>query len=397
MRIVHVATGAYSVPPIGAGGSERVIYSLTERLSELGCNVDVIDIRADVHRGLESRVIFHEVWNPPFAGKGLLRHVIRISSFAILAMFRLRQLVRSNGVDVIHTHSQFPGAAVLLANRLFRWNIPHVHTTHNSYLVMCPTLANKLKHILEVIVFRKASHIVALTATVRQQLISKFGVDDARSRVIPNGVEIEDIADFIATNPYQARADKVVLCPARICPRKNQLVLLQAVPKVLAICPNTKFIFVGPIEDRPYFNSLDKFMTDENLSSAVEFTGEVPREHLYELYQNATVFVLPTLYENQPLVVLEAMAFGLPTIASKIGPIEDIVKLEEGSVVLIDPSNPGEIADAVIRLLKDEAVRQELSAKGRKLVSERFDWRQVARETLNLYAQLGRTTIRKAC
>jgi glycosyltransferase involved in cell wall biosynthesis len=385
MRVIHVATGAYSVPPTGAGGVERVIYSLTQHLSELGYDVSVIDIKAKAHQGAESKVLFHEVWNPSLADKGLFRHIIRVSVFAILALFKLRRLVKSSSIDIIHTHSQFPAVAVLLANRLFRWNIPHVHTIHNSYLVMCPTLINRLKHILEVIVLKKATHIVALTDTVRGQLISSFGVDSARITVIPNGVEVEDIIKFIAHNPRQTGPGKMVFCPARICARKNQLAVLQAAPEVLNMYPETKFIFVGPIEERPYFNSLSKFVLDKNLSHAVEFAGEVSRERLYDLYQNATVFALPTLYEAHPLVVLEAMSFGLPVVASRIGPIEDVVKLEEGSAILIDFNKPDEIAGAIIQIFENEELRQELSARGKKLVLGRFSWRQIAAETLKLY------------
>ena len=162
------------------------------------------------------------------------------------------------------------------------------------------------------------------------------------------------------------------------------------------IYPETKFIFVGPIEERPYFSILSKFVLDKNLSHAVEFAGEVSRERLYELYQKATVFALPTLYEMQALVVIEAMAFGVPVIASRIGPVEDTVKMEEGSAMLVDPNNPEEIAGAVIRVFENEALRRELSAKGEKLVSQRFTWGQIAAETLKLYDRLKVAPVPKA-
>jgi len=391
MKVIHIATGAYSVPPAGAGGAEKVIYSLTEHLSRLGCDVSVIDIKAKEHQGLKSGVTFHEVREPPIADKGLPHHVIRLSIFAILAIFKLRTLVKNNKIDIIHTHNQFSAAAILLANKLFHWNIPHIHTTHNSYIVMRPTLANKLKNILEVIVFKKANHIIAQTNTVRQQLTSKFNVSPARITVIPNGIELEDITEFIANNPDQGSPGKVVLCPARICPRKNQLSLMNAIPIVLKAHPQAKFVFVGPVEDKAYFDTLHKFAADENLSGIVEFTGEVSPKQLYPLYQNATVFVLPTLYESGLLVHLEAMAFGLPVIISRIATIENTVELEKGSALLIDPNNPNEIADAIIQVLGDETLRQELSNKGKKLVWERFNWQQIATETLNLYNGLKAT------
>jgi len=374
VKVVHIATGACSVPPAGAGGVENVIYFLTRRLSELGCDVGVIDVKAEVHEGLQSGVTFYECWDPPLAEKVWLRHAIRVWVFAILAIFKLWHLVRNKNVDIIHTHNQF--------------SAPHVHTIHNQDLVICPTLVNRLKHVLEVIVLKKATHIVALTDTVRRQLVSGFNVDAAKVTLLPSGVEVEDIARFVASNPCQTSHDKVVLCPARICPRKNQLALLKAVPEVLDGYPETRFVFVGPIEDGSYANTLKRFVLDKGLSHAVAFTGEVSREYLYHLYQSATIFVLPTLYETQGLVVIEAMAFGLPVVASRIGPIEDIVRLGEGGAILIDPCSQKEIVSAIIRLLEDEGLRQELSARGKRLVSGRLAWGQIARETLNLYAKL---------
>jgi len=395
MKVIHVATGGYSVPPTGAGGAEKVIYSLTEHLSRLGCDVSVIDIKAKEHQEPKSGVTFHEVWEPPLADKGFLRHVIRVSIFAILAIFKTRHLIKNGEIDIIHTHNQFSAAAILVANKVFHWNIPHVHTTHNSYLVMRPTLTNKLKNILEVIVFKKANHIIAQTDTVRQQLTSKFNVSSARITVIPNGVELEDITEFMGNNPDQGSPSKVVLCPARICPRKNQLSLMKAIPTVLKAHPEVKFVFVGPVENKAYFDTLHKFATDENLSRIVEFTGEVPRERLYALYQDSAVFALPTLYESGLLVHLEAMAFGLPVIISRIDTIENTLEAEKGSAMLIDPNNQSEIADAIIKVLGDETLRQELSNKGKKLVWEKFNWRQIATETLNLYNRVKATTAQK--
>lgn len=100
------------------------------------------------------------------------------------------------------------------------------------------------------------------------------------------------------------------------------------------------------------------------------------------------ILVFPTLYEVQPLVHLEAMAFGLPVVASRIPEIEETMQSGEASAILVDPNNPDEIAHAILQLLGDEALRHQLSASGQKLVAERFDWTQIARQMLNLYAQL---------
>ncbi|MCL0041198.1 glycosyltransferase [Dehalococcoidia bacterium] len=96
------------------------------------------------------------------------------------------------------------------------------------------------------------------------------------------------------------------------------------------------------------------------------------------------MFVFPTLYETQGRPVLEAMAFGLPAIVSKIGPIEDIVKLEEGSAILVNPNDPNEIADAILQVLRNQALSRQMSIKGRKLAGN-FDWKTIAEKLGRIY------------
>lgn len=186
----------------------------------------------------------------------------------------------------------------------------------------------------------------------------------------------------------QANSDRMIFYPALINPRKNQKAIIESIPQVLKACPECKFVFAGAVDDRVYFNTIQRFVEEHGLSPHVEFTGELSTEPLYKLYQDATIFVFPTRYETQGMVLVEAMAFGLPVIASRISPIMDVVSLEEGSALIIDPDNPEEIARAIIRLLQDEPLRNELSAKGRKLASTRFPWSQVAEDMLVMYEEL---------
>ncbi|MCL0091510.1 glycosyltransferase family 4 protein, partial [Dehalococcoidales bacterium] len=178
----------------------------------------------------------------------------------------------------------------------------------------------------------------------------------------------------------------IIFYPARICPRKNQLALIKAIPEVLKKISPVKVILAGPIEDKRYLQNIKEFSEKQGID--IEIRNEIPREEVYELYQKAKLFVFPTFSEILPAVLLEAMAFGMPVVASKIGPIEDIVKLEPGSAILIDPNNPDEIAEAIIRVLENEELRKELSRKGRKLVLEHFRWEQIANEILKVYDQV---------
>jgi len=158
------------------------------------------------------------------------------------------------------------------------------------------------------------------TDYIQQELISRFGIEASRTTQVYMGIDMEGIISAIHVNSSgrAASQDKIVFCVARIQPRKNQLAVVKAIPRILHAHPEVKFVFSGPIDDPAYLSLMRKFVEDNQLSEQVEFTGEISGQSLRELYRKASMFVFPTLHEIQPVALLEAMAFGLPVIASRI-------------------------------------------------------------------------------
>jgi glycosyltransferase involved in cell wall biosynthesis len=393
VRIVHVGpAGSIGVQPTGAGGIEKAVYFLARYQGEMDNDVHVIDIKADVHKKLSTRIHFHEVRLPPFKDKGVVRHLIRAAFFCLGMVLTLRRLERQKKIDIIHTHQQFPLAAALAAKKLLRWKTPIIHTVHNPWILYTDR-GHRLGNIFETSALKRVEHVTMPTEYIQRELIRRFGIAPARTSRVYYGINTEDILQHIHANPREAkdasdRRDKIVFCAARIQPRKNQMAVVRAVPEVLAACPEARFVFSGPFDDPDYHREMMKFVEDKRLKDRVEFTGQVSQETLYDLYQKATIFVFPTLYEIQPVAVPEAMAFGLPVAASRIGPIQDIVSLEKDCALLFDPADTGEIAGVIIRLLRDETLRRELAARGRKLAYEKFTWEESAREMLKIYERI---------
>jgi len=389
MKVIHIACGNTPIQPTGAGGVQKDLYFLTKYLSQLDCNAGVIDISPEVHRKLQTGAKIHTVWNPPISGEfcGTRSHIIKVCIFSILAAFRLYWLLKEDKIDIIHTHGQFPGAAILVFKWLLGWSHAIVHTIHSSHILMNPTKVNKLKYFLEVIVLNKVDLVITETETGRRQLESVFNIKPEKIAVVPQGLNLTEINDFVEKNRVDAREDKghVVLYVGRVCPRKNQLLLIKAVPKVLQRFLKTRFVFVGPIEDSSYFGRISRLIKNGKLDSSVEFTGEFTGNRLFETYKNASIFAFPTLYETQGVVLLEAMAFGLPVVASDIGPIRDVVSLEKDSALLVDPDHVDAIADAIIQLLGDESLKEKLITRGKNLVSSKFSWPQIANRMLGVY------------
>ncbi len=344
MRIVHLGTGFLPVSSTTGRSVEETIYQLTRHVTRVGADVQVFDISDPGGERGDTGARFHEVRSLPLRGSNVFSYFLKVVWFSLRLLPALRRLVRSGDIDVIHAHSQFPAAAVLLTRKLLRRKVPVVYTAHNPYLLTPPGLANWLKHtLMEGWVLRRVDRVMAQTEAVGRELSRRFRIPQDRIECVFAGIDLAAIDDFIEHHPRQENGHRTVLCPAVINPRKNQAAVVDSIPRILEACPGCRFVFAGSIDDRTYFDYLQKSVLEHGLSSCVEFTGQLPTEPLYQQYRNATVFVFPTHYESQGKVLIEAMAFGLPVIASRIGPIMDVVSLEEGSAVLVDPDNTEEI------------------------------------------------------
>ena len=397
MKIVHLGTGFLPVSPASGRSVEETIYQLTRhltremqaRLAETGSDVEVVDMEAPGGDRGDTGARFHEVRSLFLRGSNVLSYFLKVVWFSLRLLPVLRRLIGSGSIAVIHAHSQFPAAAALLARRLSRRKVPVVYTAHNPYLLAPPSLANWLKHtLIEGWVLRRVDRVMAQTEAVGRELSQRFRIPQDRMAQVFAGIDVEAIDDFIKHHPRQENGHRTVLCPAIINPRKNQMAVVESIPGVVKECPECRFVFAGAVDDRTYFGDIQRLVFERGLSESVEFTGHLPLAALYQQYRDATALVFPTLYESQGKVLIEAMAFGLPVIASRIGPIQDVVSLQEGSAILVDPHDTEEIARAITGILRDERARNALSARGRELASSRFPWSRTAQETLAVYQDL---------
>jgi glycosyltransferase involved in cell wall biosynthesis len=201
--------------------------------------------------------------------------------------------------------------------------------------------------------------------------------------VIHNGIDPDrfertDRADALARYgvkpPY-------VLFVGRITDQKGIFHLLEAAP---LLPPGVQVVLCASAPDTPEI--------EERLRRAVPqhpnvrwINAMVPVDDVVELYSHAAVFVCPSVYEPFGLINLEAMACETPVVASAVGGILEVV--EDGVTgVLVPPGRPGELADALRRVLADPAMARAMGHAGRRRVEERFSWASVAERTERVYA-----------
>ncbi len=193
--------------------------------------------------------------------------------------------------------------------------------------------------------------------------------------VIPNGVEALPLPP---RNPATACR---FLYSGRLRTRKAVAVLLEAWALVIAEEPEVRLTVVGSGEQR---KALDLQHQRLGLGESVAFTGGVPREEMLRLYNQADVFVLPSIYEGLPLAILEAMAAGLPTVVTKVsGNPEAVSHGETGWVVPAESADA--LATAMLALVRDPAERKAMGLAAAQRLQEYFSIPVVSRQYLSLW------------
>ncbi len=178
----------------------------------------------------------------------------------------------------------------------------------------------------------------------------------------------------------------LIFYPARLIPRKNHIVLIRALAhlKGKAVSDFT-LALTGNIEDTKYFRQIITEIEKNDLSKNVLFLGKISREKLLDLYSQAHVVVLTSLEESFSLVVAEAMATGTPVVASPVGIVPDVIKDGKNGLI-VDPTNPKDIADKLFLLLNDNVLSRTIGAAGQD-VAKQWLPRRVVNDLIALWRE----------
>jgi len=207
-------------------------------------------------------------------------------------------------------------------------------------------------------------------------------IDPSSISVIYNSVDTEK---FSPSRSKSLLEKDIVLFTGRLIAAKGIKYLVEAIPKVLRENPNTLFVFIGPGNSLPYRRRLKELGVPEKNLMFVGYLKE--SSDLVEYYRASSVFVAPTLYENLPIRVLEAMACGVPVIASNVCAIPEVI--DNGvNGILIQPGSIDELADVICCLLGDPGLRRKIGNNARKTVLEKFNWKVNAIKTVKVYQQI---------
>ncbi len=229
---------------------------------------------------------------------------------------------------------------------------------------------------------RRADAIVTPSRNTAEDVLSRTKVDPAKLHVVPLAASLEiEPADPELTLARLKVPEPFVLFVGTLEPRKNLVRLIRAYRRVAATGLPHALVLAGALGWHH-----DALMREIALEGPgdIALTGLLPSEDLDALYRSADVFVYPSLYEGFGLPVIEAMARGIPTVASSASSLPEV----GGDAVLwVNPRSVREIAHAIETVLTDLDLAERLSIQGRRR-AERFSWDETARMTLQVYEQV---------
>ncbi len=216
-------------------------------------------------------------------------------------------------------------------------------------------------------------HVVA--PAIRQHFLKWEPAFGSFIEVFREGVELEEFRLDATSYPNMRQCWQipdhhvVVACVARLVDgMKGQSVLLRSIPKLLEAHPGTVFVFAGEGEGRAL---LEELAADLNVSSAVRFTGHI--DDVAALLSGVDILCHPSLHDGLPNAVVEAMAMGVPVVASRVGAIHELVA-DGISGILVRPNDVNELTSAMDRLLHDDgSLRKRFGAEGRERVQRDWD------------------------
>jgi glycosyltransferase involved in cell wall biosynthesis len=367
-------------PPIG-GGTASANYYVMREMVKRGLSVDLVTStpasnRYEVERLASNAAVYRipiNNQNPHYqTERELLTYIYR-------GFFFIRTLYQGGEpkYDLCHAWSGLPGGALAL---LLKWkrSLPYVLGLRGSdvpgydvrYRWLYPFLSPSLH-----LIWRNAAAITANSYELRS-LANRFSPTMA-IEVIPNGVDLTRFQPALLTRQDPDTTFRI-LCVARLVERKGIGDLISAADRIRQQRPNFKLIFVGRGD---YEAELKATVEGLGLQQWVEFKGVVLHDFMPEIYNQADLFILPSLNEGMSNAVLEAMAAGLPIITTYTGGTAELLR---GNGIIIPKQSSDAIAKAILELWDDDDLRRAMGQRSRK-IAETLTWERVTDEYLNLY------------
>lgn len=304
-----------------------------------------------------------------------IKHPLKFG-FSTLSLIRqLMIFIKTRHVQVIQSHSGHANQLGVAIGKLV--GIPAFPTVHSTMAFVDPRnrwdFRVYLTKMVNVFTYNWAENVLAVSQEIKEIILRTYGLKDSKVLVLKNGIVFDDSltkpADLKNVFPHSEKKMKVVAV-GRLVALKCYDVLVKAVADVVNNgLDNILVMIAGDGEERP---QLEDLIRKHEIGSYVKLLGM--RHDVLELMKASDVFVIPSRYEGLSIAMIEAMACGLPVIASNSPGLREHIKNEENGILFL-AKNHMELAESIIRLANDENLRSILSAGSKKSFLNEYDMR----------------------
>jgi glycosyltransferase involved in cell wall biosynthesis len=228
-------------------------------------------------------------------------------------------------------------------------------------------------------VAKQVPRILTVSSSSKRDIVEQYGLSAEQLAVVPIGV---DHTHFRPLANVARVPGRIMTTASADVPFKGLLPLVEAVAKLRTERPEAHLVVVGRLrKESPVAASIERL----GLGDAVRFESGVSDDRMVELYAEANVAVVPSLYEGFSLPAVEAMACAVPLITTTGGALPEVVGQDGETGLLVPPGDPGALAAAMERVISDDALAARLAEAGRKRILDRFTWRSCATATVEHY------------
>lgn len=364
--------------------------------------------------------------------KGILRRILRATKIVCLpfdpiTFFHSLRILRRTKPDLIHLHNfKVLSFSLVLSAKLLR--IPTLLTVYD-YWFLCPMetlifkenrenqLCQKFhsKQCLTCAEFPRFNFILKVLSTLRRplfnlflkqidaftvlsqssaQILESYGIPDSKIHIIRQPFPLKE-----TLNKQEGEVEKFsILYIGWVQPRKGLHILLQAMPSILKVKPEAKLYVIGEFQDVKYERTIRQLIEENRINSHVSLLGRKPYEEVKNFLERTNVVVIPEQWENMsPVVVVEAMAFGKPIVASRVGGIPEFIS-DGKNGFLVETTNPSEFANKILAMLENNKRAKKMAMQAQKDIIKICNEREILNDLDRLYCSLvkvGRNNVDK--
>jgi mannosylfructose-phosphate synthase len=411
-RFKHIAmlsTHGYfdPIPLLGetdTGGQVLYVLELSKALAKKGVKVDIYTRWFD-----HNRMQINPLKDCPDVRviripAGPWEFVIKEEIYKLLPVLteNLISFINENKLeyDLFHGHYVDAGIVTIEMEKIFRK--PAFFTAHSlgawkrERMDGDPSEMEKLFHFNhriseELRIFRTLRGHTVTSPLQLEKLRELYDYRGDNVEIIPPGVNIHKFKPLPPGDPRRKTGlpENYIFCLSRVDSNKGYDLLLNAFARV---CEEVDDIYLvtggGSAHPQPreqeVLDMMRRIMMEKHIAEKIFFVGHVEEKLMVSYYQNARFFVMPSIFEPFGMTVQEAMASGIPVIASRFGGINTVLTHEKDGL-LIDPKNEDEFATSMIRLLKDKSYRDRLGIAASDLVRHNYSWEAMADRHLTFY------------